>query len=381
MEGNHKYSAKRKLQALKLWEKNGYTEVYADIVCEKYKCSRASLYKWKKEYNGNIESLENKSSKPKSPHPNSSTQEELYNIEKGLAENPTCSYLNIWGKLKEAFNYTRHFLTFFKHAKRLNPKSKVESTKELSQQYDTPIMIGAKWQMDVKFVPKVCYIGETHYEYDEQNKKHQRKFYQWTILDEASRRAFAYVYDRHDADSTIDFLTRAVEYFGYYPEIIQTDNGKEFTNRYTPRAKDKNKHIATEKMKGYGITHKLIKPGTPKHNGKVERLHRKFQETFYNHIKFINLADLNSQLAKWLEEYNNTPHKAILDQYGKQKYQTPLQKQTELLTLLKQQEQGKTIEITAFHNREAKLSTQVVKLNKIRWTSKSKERNMISLAT
>ena len=42
------------------------------------------------------------------------------------------------------------------------------------------------------------------------------------------------------------------------------------------------------KLEQLGIEHKLIKPRTPRHNGKVERSHRKDQERFYyNKFYFI----------------------------------------------------------------------------------------------
>ncbi len=55
------------------------------------------------------------------------------------------------------------------------------------------------------------------------------KFYQYTIIDEASRERFIYPYKEQSSYSTIDFVKRAIVYFGYKPKIIQTDNGQEFT--------------------------------------------------------------------------------------------------------------------------------------------------------
>lgn len=46
---------------------------------------------------------------------------------------------------------------------------------------------------DVKFVPKVCYGG-----------KDSQKFYQYTIIEEASRKRFIYAYEENSSYSTID---------------------------------------------------------------------------------------------------------------------------------------------------------------------------------
>ncbi len=51
------------------------------------------------------------------------------------------------------------------------------------KRYDTPKDIGVKWQMDVKFVPMVCYSG-----------KYEKRFYQYTIIEEASRKRFIFLY-------------------------------------------------------------------------------------------------------------------------------------------------------------------------------------------
>ena len=73
--------------------------------------------------------------------------------------------------------------------------------------------------MDVKYVPTACYSGTV-----------PQKFYQYTVIDEASRERFIYPYMEQSSYSTTDFLRRAISYFGYQPQILQTDNGAEFTH-------------------------------------------------------------------------------------------------------------------------------------------------------
>ena len=70
---------------------------------------------------------------------------------------------------------------------------------------------------------------------------------------------------------------------------IQTDNGAEFTKKFV--SDDANPHLFGEKLKEFGIRHKLIKPFTPRHNGKVERSHRKDNEYFYASHKFYSFLD------------------------------------------------------------------------------------------
>ena len=155
--------------------------------------------------------------------------------------------------------------------------------------------------MDVKIVPKDCYVG-----------KLPDKFYKYTVIDETSRERFIYPYKEQSSYFTIDFVKRAIIYFGYKRQIIQTDNGQEFT--YTIKT-DKT-HPLNLLLSSLKITHKLIKPRTPRHNGKVERSHRNDNERFYNTLKFYSLEDLRYQAKLYLKRSNNIPM-AVLN------YRTP----------------------------------------------------------
>ena len=59
------------------------------------------------------------------------------------------------------------------------------------------------------------------------------------------------------------------------------------------------------------IRHKPIKPYTPKHNGKVERSHRKDNEEFYAIHKFYSFDDFKKQLAGRQRQYNNFPMRPL----------------------------------------------------------------------
>ena len=51
----------------------------------------------------------------------------------------------------------------------------------------------------------------------------------------------------------------------------------------------------------------MIKPYTPRHNGKVERSHRKDNEYFYATRKFYSFDDFKKQLKHYNRSYNNFP--------------------------------------------------------------------------
>lgn len=316
-----KYTAKEKERALKMWLEEGKHWLY---VCKKNKCTRVSLWRWKKQYDGTLASLQNKPSTPKTPHPNSQTEQEKDDILRLLSENPNISYAELYGELRTQCAYSRHYMTMYRFIRKhcLRPAEVYDPY--IAQPYDTPEMLGQKWQMDVKYVPRFCYVGSAPYE----------KRYQYTMIDEATRERFIYAYKEQSGWSTQDFIRRAVLYFGYAPQIIQTDNGREFTN---PKGTGEGKvHIADITMNKLKIKHQLIRPYTPRHNGKVERSHRTDQERFYKFLQYSTFEELQEKMAAWLIRYNHSPSTALRNRYGKKTWQSPLEKRAELLEILKE---------------------------------------------
>jgi transposase InsO family protein len=266
-----------------------------DFVCRRYHISKASLMRWNKIYDGTKESLAPKSHRPHSPHPNAHTEEEIKWIKDYHKRNPNISICELYGKLREDKGYSRNPGSLYRIFIRLGFRKKVESTKKKSKHnghYDTPEAIGIKWQMDVKYVPTACYVGKT-----------DNRFYQYTMIDEASRERFIYPYIEQSSYSTVDFVKRAITYFGYAPQTIQTDNGGEFTNT----TKTERIHHFDVFCNQYGIFHKTIRPRTPWHNGKVERSHRNDQERFYNHLNFYSYDDLIVQMKQYMRRSNRIP--------------------------------------------------------------------------
>ena len=208
--------------------------------------------RWNKAYDGTKESLHNKSHKPHSSHPRAHTEQEQ---------------------------------------KRIRDYHRRKKSKHTGK-YETPTSLGEKWQMDVKYAPNVCYSG-----------KDRRKFYQYTVIEETTRKRFIYAYEEQSSYSTIDFFKRATTFFGYAPNILQTDNGAEFSHL----SKTKRVHPLDVFCNKYRIQHKLIRPRTPWHNGKEKRSHRNDQERFYNHLNFYSLYGLQEQMKRYLSCSNNIP--------------------------------------------------------------------------
>ena len=99
----------------------------------------------------------------------------------------------------------------------------------------------------------------------------------------------------------------AIKHFKYKPKIIQTDNGFEFTHF----RKTKRTHPFDIFCANNGIEHKLIRPRTPRHNGKVERSHRNDNERFYSNLIFYSYDDLIIQMKRYLYKSNRLPMQVL----------------------------------------------------------------------
>jgi transposase InsO family protein len=167
---------------------------------------------------------------------------------------------------------------------------------------------GEKIQIDVKVVPTSCIRGK--------HRRDGKKMYQWTAIDECTRTRYIYGFDEHTPENSVKFLKRFLEWFPFEVECIQTDNGTEFTYKFIS---DKEKCPFEAELEKLGIEHKLIKPATPWHNGKVERSHRTDQRYFYEWETFCDVTELNTKLAEHLEWTNTKPMRIFKGKNPKQK--------------------------------------------------------------
>ena len=88
---------------LKYAEKYGVTKAAI-----KYNVNRQYIYRWKRRYNGDIQSLANKSHRPHH-HPNQHTEAELQKIKNFRRRNPNTGLVVLWVKLRRS-GYTRFIM-------------------------------------------------------------------------------------------------------------------------------------------------------------------------------------------------------------------------------------------------------------------------------
>lgn len=312
----YKFTAKEKYNALKALRSSTTL-----IICRRYKVSRVTLWRWKRQYDGTLESLEPKFSRKNIHHPNEQTEIEKTNIRNLVRRNPEIGLNELYGKLYRDYGYRRNPVTLYRFLRK-NDMTKSKSRQAYKPKpYITPENIGEKWQLDVKYVPFECYSGNGACE----------RYYQYTVIDEATRKRYIRAYMDQSQEATIDFILRAFKFFGYKPKTIQTDNGQEFTF-IRGKTKDGRIHKFDRLCIHFGIEHKLIRPRTPRHNGKVERSHRNDNERFYKWLRYYSFDDLQAQMSVYLRRSNNIPTSVLRSATDKKRWLSPNEKELELLS-------------------------------------------------
>lgn len=130
-----------------------------------------------------------------------------------------------------------------------------------------------------------------------------------TAIDEATKLAYARLYNTHSSKQAADFLKRLTYLTEGGIMNLHHDNGSEF---------EKDFKKACQKLH---LPQWYSRPHTPKDNPVLERFNRTIQEEFVEiiDIGLENIALFNQQLLDWLIEYNNVRPHETLD------YLTPLE--------------------------------------------------------
>ena len=267
----------------------------------RYNVSRQFIYRWKKRYDGTLESLKDRSHRPHS-HPNQHTAEEIKLIKNMRKRNMHTGLVVFWVKLRQK-GYTRSITSLWRVLKRLNlTPVKPQNPKYIPKPYEKMLYPGQRVQIDVKVVPAACIVGDA--------KAEGKKFYQYTAIDEYSRYRYLEAFEEHSSYSSVVFLEHMLKAFKFPVECVQTDNGQEFTKRLG-NSENPTPTLFEARLKQCGIRHKLIKPYTPRHNGKVERSHRKDNEYFYATHTVYSFEDFKKQLSVHCRFYNNFPMRPL----------------------------------------------------------------------
>jgi transposase InsO family protein len=97
--------------------------------------------------------------------------------------------------------------------------------------------------------------------------------YLFVAIDRASRWVFLHIYDNPSEESSLDFLKRLQAACPIRIRTILTDNGKEFTDRFTSRQKQPSgRHAFDHACARAQIDHRLIPPRHPQTDGVAKRI-------------------------------------------------------------------------------------------------------------
>ena len=278
-----------------------YVEKYGVAkASRKYNKSRSYIYFWKNRWDGTPESLACQSRRPHH-HPNQHTQAELKLIRDLRRRNPHLGMVELWHRLRQR-GYTRRPESLFRIMRKLGlfPQAEKEPAYK-PKPYQQMTYPGQRVQVDVKVVPRRCIADP------------ELRLFQYTAIDEFTRLRFLAAYPEQSSYSSADFLKRLVKWYarrGIRVECVQTDNGPEFTNRFLTGRQD-SPSLFEKTAAELGIRHKLIRPYTPRHNGKVERSHREDQKRFYSCHSFYSLDDFAKQLSVHNRRSNNFPMRPL----------------------------------------------------------------------
>jgi len=222
--------------------------------------------------------------------------------------NPSLGLVEFWFRLVNR-GYKRHIVSLYRIMKRMNLIERPRKKPYIPKPYKQMTYPGERVQIDCKFVPKSCCP----------NLLAGERYYQFTAIDEFSRLRFLMGFKDNSTYSAAVFLQAAVDFYAKFDiqvNTVQTDNGFEFTNRFSNSKKDK-PTLFQITAASFGIQHKTIKPFTPRHNGKVERSHREDQKRFYNSRSFYSFQDYLNQLKVYLRRSNKIPMRPL-------KYNSPI---------------------------------------------------------
>ena len=202
-----------------------------------------------------------------------------------------------WGKLMQRGDQRAIPGLYWFLMKQGMTAQKLPNHKYIPKPYEQMSYPGQRGQIDVRFVPACCLVNEAK----------GKRFYQYTAINEYSRWRYVEAFEEHSTYSSAVFLRHFLERFPMPVECVQTDNGKAFST-----SRKETLTLFQRVLQEYGIRHKLIRPFTPRHNGKVERSHRKDNERFYASHTFYSFEDFSKQLKTYNhKDYNQFPMRLL----------------------------------------------------------------------
>ena len=265
----------------------------------RYKVSRKTVYKWVNRHDGTLASLKDQSRRPLT-NPKAHTAAEIAMVRRALKKVKWQDLILAFQRLQSR-GYARSYGGFRRLVSRLRKdKQKTATPKRKPKPYAKALYPGQKVQIDVKYVPKECVVRGVM---RGNNNTFGKNYYQFTAVDEYSRWTYRQMYDEKSSYCAKLFLDELSKAAPFAIHMVQTDNGGEFTNALQVTTAT-HKTMFEQALQDYGILYKRIRIATPRHNGKVERMHRTDQMRFYSNLKMFSLDDGRKQMAAHQKKSN-----------------------------------------------------------------------------
>ena len=135
-------------------QKNGVT-----AAAIRYRTCRQYIYRWMKRYDGTLQSLEDRSHRPHS-HPKQHRPEEIKLIDDMRRRNPNAGLVVFWVKLRER-GYSRSISGLYRFLRKQGQMAvKLPNPKYVPKQHEQMQYPGQRVQIDVKYVPQACLVGD-----------------------------------------------------------------------------------------------------------------------------------------------------------------------------------------------------------------------------
>ena len=140
-----------------------------------------------------------------------------------------------------------------------------------------------------------------------------RRSYLCVAIDRASRWVYFEILPDKTAQGTQGFVERLAKACPFKIEKILTDNGKEFTDRFTAQGEREptGQHPFDQACTALSAEHRLIPPRHPQTNGMVERFNGRIAELLRS-THFRTASELATTLGYYLNLYNGQiPQRAL----------------------------------------------------------------------
>ena len=267
----------------------------------RYETSRQQVQRWRKKYNGTVQSLANQSRHPHK-HPKQHTEKEIKLIQNKYQRHKHEGLGEVYRKSIDA-GYKRSYESMCRQIKKFKNYEKPKKISYPKSKYE-PLKgsyPGEHVQIDVKYVPVECIGFQSNYD----------RYYQITAIDLYSRKRILKLVNEHSSYETSKMLKTLEKDFGFKIKTIQTDNGREFCND-----REQKKSLFEKVRKKLGIEYIRTRPYSPWQNGVVERSHKIDNELFYSRRRFKSEEEMYKSFKRYSTRTNHIARRVL-------KFRTP----------------------------------------------------------